>query len=163
MNNGTQTRRLLLIGFGGLLLLLAFSGLNALSVLRQIQGRNERIRQDYINSDRILNQLRSDIYLSGTYVRDFLLERDPERADVHRREFASANAEILDLLNAYSRVVHPEERASFAAFRRELLAYLDFLRPVLQWDADQRRSQGYFGRSASVRTVPLAKRIPFGP
>ncbi|MBV9611129.1 MAG: hypothetical protein JO091_01600, partial [Acidobacteriaceae bacterium] len=73
----SQTRALLLIGFGGLLLLLAFTSLNALSILQKIQTRNESIRSDYVNRDRILEQLRSDIYLSGTYVRDLLLEPDP--------------------------------------------------------------------------------------
>jgi len=79
-------KRLLFIGFGGLLLLLAFTGLNALSVLTKIQTRNESIRKDYFNRDRILEQLRSDIYLSGTHVRDLILERDPSLADTHRKE-----------------------------------------------------------------------------
>src|SRR5271165_3453773 len=79
----SQTLRLLLVGFGGLLLLLAVTGLYALSVLGSIQTRNDRIRQDYFNRDRILEQLRSDVYLSGTYVRDLLLEQDHSRADLH--------------------------------------------------------------------------------
>jgi len=32
---------------------------------------------DYFNRDHVLEQLRRDIYLSGTYVRDLLLEQDP--------------------------------------------------------------------------------------
>ena len=47
--SGTQTRRLLLVGFGGVLLLLAFTGLNALSVLKNIRTRNDQIRRDYVN------------------------------------------------------------------------------------------------------------------
>src|SRR5581483_9532556 len=82
----TQTRAFLLLGFGGLLLLLAFMGLNTLSMLGRIQARSANIRSDYVNRDRILDQLRSDIYLSGTYVRDLLLEPDPARADLHRKE-----------------------------------------------------------------------------
>jgi len=143
MHNGSQTRSLLLIGFGGLLLLLAFSGLNALSVLRQIETRNQRIREDYIHRDRILNQLRADIYLTGTYVRDFLLERDAARAGVHREEFEAASGQIPGLLSSYQRIVRPEERRAFSAFSRELLAYLSSLRPVLQWSAEQRQSHGY--------------------
>ena len=82
-----QTQRLLFFGFGGLWLLLAVTGLYALSVLGSIQTRNERIRQDYFNRDRILEQLRSDIYLSGTYVRDLLLEQDHSRAEMHRKNW----------------------------------------------------------------------------
>ena len=78
---GPPTRIILLIGFGGLLALLTFAGLSALSVLTQIQIRNEGIRTDYVARARILEQLRSDIYLSGTYVRDFLLETDNAKAE----------------------------------------------------------------------------------
>ncbi len=139
----TQIRTLLLIGFGGLLILLAFTGLDALSVVRKIQMRNESIRHDYVNRDRILEQLRSDIYLSGTYVRDLLLEPDPARADMHRRELDSARSRIESMIAAYNRILLPEERAPFEQFNRELAAYFDSLLPALQWNAAQRRTFGY--------------------
>lgn len=148
--NGGQTRQLLLFGFGGLLLLLAFTGLNALSVLGKIQASNERIREDYFNRDRILEQLRSDIYLSGTYVRDFLLEPDPARADVHREEFETARARIQPMLAAYDRILLGEERKTFEEFSRELVDYFDSLRPALQWNATQRRALGYAFMTTSL-------------
>ena len=142
-STGTQTRRLLLIGFGGLLLLLAFTGFNALSVLSRIQRRNESIRQDYVNRDRILQQLRSDIYLSGTYVRDFLLEPDPTRADMHRNELNAARGRIESMIAAYRQVLRGEERAPFERLTRAVVSYFDSLRPALQWDPTERREFGY--------------------
>jgi len=143
LNTDTQTRRLLLIGFGGLLLLLAFSGMAALSVVRNIQTQNERIREDYFNRDRILEQLRSDIYLSGTYVRDLLLEQDPSRADLHRGDLEVARERIQKNVAAYQRILRGEERATFQDFRTELEAYFNSLHPALEWDAAQRRAYGY--------------------
>jgi signal transduction histidine kinase len=140
---GSQTRRLLLMGFGGLLLLLAITGLNALSVLKRIQSENERIRADYVNRDRILEQLRSDIYLSGTYVRDFLLEPDPALADVHRTELESARARIQTNENAYRRMLREQEIVPFERFALGLRAYFDSLEPALQWNPGQRRALGY--------------------
>ncbi len=142
-STGNQTRRLLLIGFGGLLLLLAFTGFNALSVLSRIQRRNENIRQDYLNRDRILQQLRSDIYLSGTYVRDLLLEPDPTRADVHRNELNAARGRIESMIAAYRQVLRGEEKAPFERFTKAVASYFDSLRPALQWDPTQRRQFGY--------------------
>ncbi len=142
-STGKQTRRLLLIGFGGLLLLLAFSGFNAVSVLSRIQTSNEGIRQDYVNRDAILEQLRSDIYLSGTYVRDFLLEPDPSRADAHRAELHSARARIEAMVAAYQMVLRGEEKPPFEQFRKEVTAYFDSLQPALQWDPAQRKQFGY--------------------
>ncbi len=140
---GTQTRRLLLVGFGGILLLLAVTGLNAVSVLKAIQTRNEQIRQDYINRERILEQLRSDIYLSGTYVRDLLLEPDPARADMHRSELEGARSRIEAMVAEYAGILRGEERAPFQQFEKEVSAYFDSLRPALQWSAEQRRALGY--------------------
>jgi signal transduction histidine kinase len=138
-----QTQRLLFISFGGLLLLLALTGLNALSVLGRIQTRNDGIRRDYFHRDRILEQLRSDIYLSGTYVRDLLLEQDPSRADIHREELADAQRRVEDNVAAYDRVLRGEERLPFQRFTREVSAYFTSLRPALEWDAAQRRTLGY--------------------
>ncbi len=138
-----QTQRLLLIGFGGLLLLLAFTGLNALSVLRKIETRSETIREDYFNRDRILEQLRSDVYLSGTYVRDLLLEQDPTRADMHRRELETTRERIQTNIEAYSRILRGEERGPFRKFTGEVKSYFDSLRPAVEWNATQRRAFGY--------------------
>ena len=143
ITNGTQTRRLLLIGFGGLLLLLAFAGWNGISAVRTIQNRNERIRADYVSRGRVLQQLRSDIYLSGTYVRDLLLERDPSLADLHRRELEKAHARI-DANNAYySRILLKEERVPFDRFMNELNQYFASLDPALRWNPYERQELGY--------------------
>jgi signal transduction histidine kinase len=142
-STGKQTQRLLLIGFGGLLLLLAFSGFNALSILRHIQASNESIRQDYVNREGILEELRSDLYLSGTYVRDLLLEPDPNRADIHRAELNSARTRVESMVAAYQAVLQGKERTPFERFKREVTTYFDSLQPTLEWSPDQRRRLGY--------------------
>src|SRR5215831_13135739 len=82
-----QIRIALFAGFGGLLLLLAILGLSAVSFLSQIRSREETIRQDYVQRDRALETLRSEIYTSGTYARDFLLDAGDDLAAAHRRQF----------------------------------------------------------------------------
>jgi signal transduction histidine kinase len=138
-----QTQRLLLLGFGGLLLLLAFTGLNALSVLRRIEVRSQTIREDYFSRDRILEQLRSDIYLSGTYVRDLLLEQDPARAEMHRRELQGAEDRIETNIAAYSGILRGEERSAIREFTKEVKSYFASLGPALEWTANQRQTFGY--------------------
>ena len=143
------------MGFGGLLLLLAFTGLNALSVLKRIQTRNDSIRQDYLNRDRILQQLRSDLYLSGTYVRDFLLDPDQQGADLHRKELEDVRARIGSMISAYRRMLHPEERQSFEQFANEVGSYFESLTPAIHWDSAQRRRFGY----AFMQTSLLPRRM----
>jgi signal transduction histidine kinase len=137
-----QTRTLLWIGFGGLLALLAFAGFSALSIVGQIQIRNQSIRSDYVERDRILEQLRSDIYLSGTYVRDFLLEADHSKAEGYRDEFQQTRGRIEGGVQVYGRMLRPEEIAPFRHLSKELSDYFDALKPALRWSAEQRRVLG---------------------
>ena len=54
-------RSALFMGFGGLLALLAFSGIDAVQVLSKIQIGNEEIRQDFVKRARKLEQIRSEV------------------------------------------------------------------------------------------------------
>jgi signal transduction histidine kinase len=138
-----QTRILLWGGFGGLLILMAGLGLRALSFTSQIEVRQEQIRQDYVERDRTLEKLRSDIYISGTYVRDYLLDGSDENAAPHKAAFFETRNRIESGVADYERMVRPGERAVFEQFRKELQGYLDAISPVLGWTAAQRETLGH--------------------
>ena len=69
-----SSRVVLMAGFGGLLLLMAFAGVDAIQALEQIQQSNEAMREAFLQRTRVLDRIRADLYVSGTYVRDYLLE-----------------------------------------------------------------------------------------
>src|SRR5438270_12621720 len=79
-----STRLALVAGFGGLLIVITLAGIDTIRVLEKIRGNGEQIRQDFLSRNHALNNIRSDLYLSGTYVRDYLLEPEPERAESYR-------------------------------------------------------------------------------
>jgi hypothetical protein len=79
-----HSRVVLMAGFGGLLLLMAFSGLDAIQALGNIQGANDQIRDEFLRRTRVLERIRADLYISGTYVRDYLLEPESGKAEGHR-------------------------------------------------------------------------------
>ena len=87
--------------------------------------------------------MRSDIYLSGTFVRDLLLERDPALAEGHREELERARTRIDENVAAYRRIQLEEERAPFQQFVGELGRYFDSFDPALHWDFAERRELGY--------------------
>jgi hypothetical protein len=97
------TRAALLAGFGGLLFLMAFAGLDAFSILRQIETRNEQIRNEFVDRNRTLDQIRSDLYLSGTYIRDYLLEPDPKTAEAHLSSREQTHRELVAALERYQK------------------------------------------------------------
>src|SRR5256885_1233169 len=78
------SRLILSVGFGGLLLLMGFAGVDSIQTIRHIQKSNDDIREDFLSRTRVLEQMRSDLYLSGTYVRDYLLEPESRKAEGHR-------------------------------------------------------------------------------
>jgi signal transduction histidine kinase len=138
-----RTRLLLIAGFGGLLLLMAFIGVDAMQVFREMREQNEAIQQEYLSRNRILHQIRSDLYLSGTYVRDYLLEPDAEAADRHRGSLQNSRRDMSSALETYARLLRPTESAPFQTLRSEIDQYWQMLEPVMRWDARSRREAGY--------------------
>src|SRR5215510_13914716 len=78
------TRLALIAGFGGLLIITTLAGMDTLRVLREIRANGDQIRREFLERNHILNNIRSDLYLSGTYVRDCLLEPDVAHAETYR-------------------------------------------------------------------------------
>lgn len=151
---GLTTRVALLVGFGGLLALLALSGMDAALVLSQIQTRNTAIRRAYVERSRRLEQIRAMLYLSGTYVRDYLLEPDAALAEASRASLAATRRQIEGGLASYGQRLQRDERQPFEGLRQELDAYWRSLDPVLTWGSLQRRQQGY----AFLRAVVYPRR-----
>jgi signal transduction histidine kinase len=137
------TRAALLAGFGGLLLLMAFAGFDAVSILRQIQTRNERIRNDFVDRTRTLEQIRSDLNLSGTYLRDYLLEPDTRAAEAHRASLEKSHRQMDAALESYQKFLPTQEAGAFAGLKQELRDYWQVLDPALRWNPEQRRERGY--------------------
>ena len=137
------TRAVLLAGFGGLLILMAFAGIDAFSILHQIQARNERLRAEFLDRNRTLEQIRSDLYLSGTYLRDYLLEPDAKAAETHRASLERTRREMDAALERYERFLPPQEAAAFSGLKQELDQYWRVLDPALHWNPEQRRERGY--------------------
>ena len=115
-----QTRIALFAGFGGLVLLLAILGLSAVSFLSQIRSREESIRQDYVQRDRALETLRSEIYTSGTYARDFLLDAGDDLAAAHRRQFLETEQRLRKQFAEYRAVRIDVEAAAVDLLARKL-------------------------------------------
>jgi signal transduction histidine kinase len=133
----------LFAGFGALLLLLAALGASAISFLSQLKLREDKIRQDYVNRDLVLEKLRSSIYTSGTHLREFLLDDDDSSAAHHRAEFLETRKEIEAGLAEYEGLVRPDTRPLFDDLKQELAGYSGALAPALNWNTAERRARSY--------------------
>ncbi len=133
----SQSRTVLLAGFGGLLLIMAFSGFDSFRVVRRMADRSAAIQRDFRERGRTLNQIRSDVYLSGTWARDYLLEPQPAKADRDRAELTRLRQEMDAILGNYA-AAPPVE-----SLRHSLEDYWKVLDPVFQWSPAERRDRGF--------------------
>jgi signal transduction histidine kinase len=136
-------RRALAIGFGVLLTLLVLSGIYAVNVISRLQTSDENTLTEFLGWQTKLDGLRSAIYLSGTYVRDYLLEPDPVKAEQSRAALADTHHQIQSMIFPAAFQFDSAGRALYDALRVEIEDYWRTLDPVLGWDAQQRHQEGY--------------------
>jgi signal transduction histidine kinase len=137
------SRLVLILGFGGLLLLLTFASIDGIHALSQIQTANDALREDFLLRTRVLERIRGDVYVSGTYVRDYLLEPESGKAEGHRYSLAETRRDMDAALAQYRAFLGGPESRPFDVLTRELAQYWTVLDPVFQWTPEERRRQGY--------------------
>lgn len=139
-----NSRMVLVVGFGGLLLLMAFAGFDGIQLLQHIKASSDDIRDDFLLRTRVLERIRADLYVSGTYVRDYLLEPESGKAERHRNSLLETRSDMDSALEEYRRLLlNAQESKPFQVLTQELTAYWRVLEPVFQWSTEQRQRGGY--------------------
>jgi signal transduction histidine kinase len=123
--------------------LLVFSGVDSVRVLSQMSRGNTLVREEFLERSRRVDEIRSAVYLSGTLVRDYLLEPDPSAAERQLVSLRALRTKMDAELRDYSNLLPANEAQPVASLRSELDAYWRSLDPVFAWTPEQRRRQGY--------------------
>lgn len=123
---------------------MALAGLDDIRQIRSIETRSNTVRNSFLKRNRLLNQIRSDLYLSGTWIRDYLLEPDRVKAQGQRASFERTRRALTTEMRDYQGFLRPEERAPFENLEQELAGYSNIIDPVL------RRAQGLPGGDGYV-------------
>ncbi len=145
------TKLVLLAGFGGMLGLMALAGLDSIRAVHEIETENVQIAREYLSRHRSLEQIRSSLYLSGTFVRDYLTESKVEAAQASLADLRSLRAEMDATLQRYADSAPPEERSLVSRLVAEVAAYWNNLTPVFQWTPKERRVQGSLFLESEIR------------
>ena len=149
-----STRFALGAGFGGLLAIMALAGISGIRVLQRIQRNENQIRKQFLLKNHALNEIRSLLYLSGTYVRDYLQEPEPGRAETHRANLQEVHRQMDSALESFGGALEADQTKDYTELSAELSNYWQILGPIFQWDASQRRRDG----SAFLRDEVLPRR-----
>ena len=122
---------------------MTFTGLDAIRDLRRIQQRNEEIQTGFLERNQVLNQIRADAYLFGTYARDYLLDPEPGNAIRYAGELSRLRNEMEATLAGYKGLAMPVERAPLQDLSQGLAGYWTTLDPMFHWTPEQRREKGF--------------------
>jgi signal transduction histidine kinase len=128
----------LVAGFGGLLLIMAAAETGAFLVLNSLRHNDSTLQARFLARNRTLERIRSNIYLSGTFVRDSLLA--PEQSGV-RAQLATIEGLRRDSESAlanYAAALEPEEASPFQDLRSQIEDYWNVLDRTLAWTSEER-------------------------
>lgn len=137
-----SSRAILWAGFGSLLVLMILVAVTASRALNRIEASSAQIRRGFLRRDDLLNRLRADLYRSSIDLRDYLLHADPQLADTRRAEIQHTAQEVAADIREYRQDAPPSEAAAVDELQRDVDIYYSLVAPVLNWDADTRRTQG---------------------
>ncbi len=104
-----RTWPILGIGFGALVVLIALLGIGASQRAGQIYREVLAAHESYRRSEQMLNEIRSSIYLSSIFVRDFLLDPSHLTATLHRQQLVEIRTAMLQNLLELDRLMGGQE------------------------------------------------------
>jgi len=133
---------LLALAFGALLSLIGLSGEIVRRNTNRIYGEMERVQRSYHESDRALNEVRSQMYVLAIVVRDYLLDPSEPAGGEQRRQMFELHASMVRGLDQVERHLGPEERKIPAHLREALREYWNSMEPIFNWTAAQKRALG---------------------
>jgi signal transduction histidine kinase len=142
----TRGRRLLLFGFGGLLVLILLAGADALVVLGKVRTSDAQARNVDFRRSRALDQVRAGIYQSAIVMRDYLLAGDRDTARAQVEKGASIRQRTDAALAECAAAINPAEAAPFRSLQAEMAVYwklLDFIAELQEKDK-RNRGAAYF-------------------
>jgi signal transduction histidine kinase len=153
-----RPRIVLYSGFGGLLAFLLAAALGTLVMLDRVRSDDTRFRQIFVERLGALEQIRSQIYLSGTYVRDYLLSPDAVSTEAQRARIDGIERETRTMLDRYANLLDPAESDAFQALRGEIDEYWQVLGSAFEWspkERDERRVSFFYEQLVPRRTTML--------
>ncbi len=135
-------RRLLLAGFGGLLLLMLVSGGDALLVLQGLAPSDAQLRDVYLKRSRALDDVRTGIYQSAIVMRDYLLATNNDVADEDISKWTAIRKHTDAALARCGASLDPEEAGPFRSLEAEVQLYWKWLDFVSEIQGGDKRIQG---------------------
>jgi signal transduction histidine kinase len=139
------------LGLGSLVVLIAVSMLASARTAEDIYAQLDELNNHHRQVEEKLRRLRSDVNLSGVFVRDYLLDVAREKAPEYREQLATfRRTTVATLAELKTLIEHDDQIASLEANLEE---YWQAFEPLFDWTTSEKivRSAGFLRREVVPR------------
>jgi signal transduction histidine kinase len=163
---GHGLRIILLLSFGGLLVLLLYSGANALHTLRELHEAEESARAGSLERRRVLSTVVLSASTYSDHMEAVLLSLTPEQDADAAGDVAKCADQTRAALQAYPADRSSEEQSLIEQIQEYLAEEDRVFRSAREWKPEERLSRGQAVVSSEIipkrqRFVAIAQRIEF--
>lgn len=145
----------LLAGFGTMMLLASLLGFSQIRRSAALQRELIEAQEKYAATEKLVSDLRADLYRISLDLRDFLLDRDAEDSAQVRGDILEARERILRSVDELERSLGDSvDKAAMARLRERLESFFTLLGPPLAWKPEVKLALG----GSYVRKVLLGRR-----
>jgi signal transduction histidine kinase len=130
------------MGFGALLVLIGLSSAALHNRMEQVRADVQALQQANEESSRVIEELRSQIYLFAVLLRDYLLERSPEDAAQQRKLLEELRNSTQHHLRALRGQGLLKDRPEAQELQKVIEEYWRAAEPVFEWTAAQKAAEG---------------------
>lgn len=139
------------LGLGSLVILIAVSMLASARTAQDIYTQLDQLNNHHRRVEESLRRLRSDVNLSGIFVRDYLLDVARERAPEYREQITAFRRTTLASVAELNELIdHDDQVASLEA---KLEDYWEAFEPLFDWTTSEKiaRSAAFLRREVVPR------------
>jgi signal transduction histidine kinase len=139
------------LGLGSLVLLIAVSMLASARTAQDIYAQLDQLNNHHRRVENNLRQLRSDVNLSGIFVRDYLLDVARERAPEYREQIAEFRRTNMATLAELKQLIEHDEQID--SLQAKLDEYWTTFDPLFDWTIGEKivRSAAFLRREVVPR------------
>lgn len=141
-----KSRSLLIlsIGFGTLILLIGLLGVGAMQRSRALHEETLAAHDAYLEADTVLRAIPAELYLSGSLIRDYILDPSHLLAPYYREQLLARRVLIQQKLDVLDQRLGDENRARLQQLRLGLQSYWNSMDPILDWAPEKKSALSSF-------------------
>jgi signal transduction histidine kinase len=133
-----RTWAIVAVALGGLLLLLAASLFATKRRVQEIYTQLDSVNSSHRQVEGMLRRLRSDVHVSGIFVRDYLLDTSASAGPEYREQLSALRSQTGATLAALEKLVEGDEATRVQRLKATIADYWEVFDPLFDWTPEEK-------------------------